>query len=109
MQVTEPTEQSSTFARQEKEHFMFNNKIGENAVNPNGDLAAGTRIKIGTRQPSPQASSNNFISQGSASRRIRLQINKTPQSIANENFNGVNQNKEDEEVQSAITEVLIIW
>ncbi|PON37741.1 NAC domain containing protein [Parasponia andersonii] len=102
--VCEATEQSSTSARQEKEHFMVNNRIGENPVNPNGDLAAGTGIKIRTRQPQLQPSSDNLISQGSASRRIRLQINTSSQSIADDNFKGVNQNKEEEELQSAITE-----
>lgn len=113
LQVIKATEQSSTFDKQEKEHFMSNNRIGstngENPVNPSGDLAAGTGIKIRIRQPQPQASSNHFISPDSASRRIRLQINTAPQSIANDNLKGVDQKKEDEEeVQSTITKVRII-
>ncbi|XP_030500263.2 NAC domain-containing protein 14 [Cannabis sativa] len=79
-------------------------KAEESDVNPNGDLGSGTGIKIRTRESQPEPSSDNFISQGDSLRRLRLQINTMPQSVANDNLKGVGQNKESEEVQSNITE-----
>ncbi|XP_062074000.1 protein NTM1-like 9 [Humulus lupulus] len=78
-------------------------KAEQSHVNPNGDFGAGTGIKIRNRESQPQSSSNSFISQGDSSRRLRLQINTMPKSIASDNLKGVDQNKESE-VQLIITE-----
>lgn len=97
LQVSEATEWSPTVDGQEKEYSR-------------GHLAAGTGIKIRTRQPQPQSSSNSPIPQGSAPRRIRLQMDTAPRSFANDNVKDVKQSKEEDEdeLQSTVTEVRII-
>ncbi|XP_024026858.1 protein NTM1-like 9 isoform X2 [Morus notabilis] len=90
--VSEATEWSPTVDGQEKEYSR-------------GHLAAGTGIKMRTRQQ-PQSSSNSPIPQGSAPRRIRLQMDTAPRSFANDNVKDVKQSKEEDEdeLQSTVTE-----
>uniref|UniRef100_A0A2P2KC48 Uncharacterized protein LOC105645554 isoform X1 n=1 Tax=Rhizophora mucronata TaxID=61149 RepID=A0A2P2KC48_RHIMU len=69
-----------------------------NIVNWDSDFG-GTGIKIRTRQPHIRPNSDNVVSQGTAPRRIRLQMNCL--SRLSENFPSENE----EEVNSAVTEV----
>nr|XP_048319889.1 protein NTM1-like 9 isoform X1 [Ziziphus jujuba var. spinosa] len=73
-------------------------------VGYSGNHAGGTGIKIRTRQPQRQPILDNFVSQGTAPRRIRLLMNSSPGSILNVNVRDSNQRKEEEEVQSTDTE-----
>ncbi|GLT64668.1 hypothetical protein SLA2020_371460 [Shorea laevis] len=71
-----------------------------NPVNGRSDLVGGTGIRIRTRQPQHQPNSVNFVTQGIAPRRIRLEMKLSPGSfdIEKETNAGL-----DEEVQSAPT------
>lgn len=95
--ASEATEQSSTVDGQEKEHSS-------------GHLAAGTGIKIRTRQPQSRLVLNSLLPEGSAPRRIRLQMDTVPRSIDNDDVKDSNQKKEENEeedeyeLQSAVTE-----
>ncbi|KAL5764379.1 hypothetical protein ACOSQ2_016973 [Xanthoceras sorbifolium] len=77
----------------------------KNPVNSTGDSAGGTGIKIRTRQPQNQPNSNNFVIQGTAPRRIRLQMKLSPTPVGNVEEKDVNHREEEDEVQSALTEV----
>lgn len=100
LQASEATEQSSTVDGQEKEHSS-------------GHLAAGTGIKIRTRQPQLRLVSNSLLPQGSAPRRIRLQMDTVPRSFDNDDVKDSNRKKEEneeedeDELRSAVTEVRI--
>lgn len=100
LQASEATEQSSTLDGQEKEHFS-------------GHLAAGTGIKIWTRQPQLQLVSNSLLPEGSAPRRICLQMDTVPRSFDNDNVKDSNCKKEEngeedeDELRSTVTEVRI--
>lgn len=66
----------------------------------------GTGIKIRTRQPQYQIS-DSFTDQGTASRRILLQMSTLAGSTSN--TRNKNQSKEQVEVESACTEVRVTW
>lgn len=95
--ASEATEQSSTVDGQEKEHSS-------------GHLAAGTGIKIRTRQPQSQLVSNSLLPEGSAPRRIRLQMDTMPRSFDNDDVKDSTQKKEEneeedeDELRSAVTD-----
>ena len=94
VQANEVMEQSSAVDGQEKEYSSSHR-------------AVGTGIKIRSRQPQ-QPSLNNITShQGSAPRRIRLQMNTAPRSITDENGEDVKLNnvEGEDESQSTVTEV----
>ncbi|XP_031395175.1 protein NTM1-like 9 [Punica granatum] len=68
--------------------------ISEGSINEkNPDNHNGTGIKIKSRQPRQQQKSENVAAQGTAARRIHLQVNLKPGSV-----------HDDEEVTSALTE-----
>ncbi|GMN31177.1 hypothetical protein TIFTF001_003133 [Ficus carica] len=97
LQASEATEQSSTVDGQEKEHSS-------------GHLAAGTGIKIRTRQPQSQLVSNSLLPEGSTPRRIRLQMDTMPRSFDNDDVKDSTQKKEEneeedeDELRSAVTD-----
>ncbi|KAG5235797.1 NAC family protein [Salix suchowensis] len=62
---------------------------------------SGTGIKIRTRQPQVRRHSDNFLSQGSASRRLRLQVTR---SAGNRKVNDATHVEDEDEVKSAVTE-----
>ncbi|KAK3228221.1 hypothetical protein Dsin_008083 [Dipteronia sinensis] len=81
---------------------------GENSVMQGascGDSASGTGIKIRTRQPQNRFNSGNFVIQGTAPRRIRLQMRPPPKPVGNVEEKDVKHHEEEDEVQSALTEV----
>lgn len=100
LQASEAMEQSSTVDGQEKEHSSCH-------------LAAGTGIKIRARQPQLRLVSNSLLPEGSAPRRIRLQMDTVPRSFDNDDVKDSNQKKEEkeeedeDELRSAVTEVRI--
>ncbi|KAJ6293372.1 hypothetical protein OIU78_025363 [Salix suchowensis] len=83
---------------------------------------SGTGIKIRTRQPQVRRNSGNVVSQGSASRRIRLQVTPSADSVGNRKVNDATHvededeatgdaekqastvDEDEDEVQSAVTE-----
>ncbi|KAJ0048558.1 hypothetical protein Pint_14929 [Pistacia integerrima] len=78
----------------------------QNPVNYSGEFAGGTGIKIRTRQPQQSPDSYNFVSQGTAPRRLRLQMKvSTTPPVGNGEVKDVCHSKEEDEVQSAFTEV----
>jgi hypothetical protein len=77
--------------------------VGTNSSAPIG----GTGIKIRTRQPQNQPSSGSFVCQGTAPRRIRLQMKISGGSVCHNEVIGANRSEEDE-VQSTLTEVRFI-
>ncbi|TXG50802.1 hypothetical protein EZV62_023326 [Acer yangbiense] len=77
----------------------------KNPVNHTGDSASGTGIKIRTRQPQNRSTMDNFAIQGTAPRRIRLQMTPPPKPVGNVEEKDVNHHEEEDEVQSALTEV----
>ncbi|XP_031274708.1 protein NTM1-like 9 isoform X2 [Pistacia vera] len=78
----------------------------QNPVNYSGEFAGGTGIKIRTRQPQQSPDSYNFVSQGTAPRRLRLQMKVfTTPPVGNSEEKDVSHSKEEDEVQSAFTEV----
>lgn len=92
---------------------MSNNNLEESTsrkshIDYSGNQGSGTGIKIRTRQRQHQQPVlDNFETQGTAPRRIRLLMNHSPRSILNDNVRK-NQSKEEDEVQSAATEVRFI-
>ncbi|XP_030472110.1 protein NTM1-like 9 [Syzygium oleosum] len=74
----------------------------ESAVNHSDNMTVGTNIKIRTRQPRHQPSSENSIVQGTAPRRIRLQMNSQSGSTRDGEVRSLSY---DGEVQSAPTKV----
>lgn len=81
--------------------------VSKNPVNYGGEFAGGTGIKIRTRQPQQPPDPYNFVSQGTAPRRLHLQIKlSTTPPVGNGEEKDVSHSKEDE-VQSAFTEVRI--
>ncbi|KAK2664449.1 hypothetical protein Ddye_003023 [Dipteronia dyeriana] len=79
----------------------------KNPVNQTGDSASGTGIKIRTRQPQNRFNSDNFVKQGTAPRRIRfqMQMRPPPKPVGNVEEKDANHHEEEDEVQSALTEV----
>lgn len=78
-----------------------------NLVNHSSSPVGGTGIKIRTRQPrqlQQQPNSDNFGTQGTAPRRIRLQMRISYESVCHSEVGGANA-KEEEEVESTLTEV----
>lgn len=92
---------------QVKEFSVSNNKEESITKDNPGDLACGTAIKIRTRFPQQQLDSDNLGAQGSAPRRICLQMNTLPGSIVNDDVRDVKQNKQGYVMQSAVSEVKI--
>ncbi|XP_007039299.2 PREDICTED: protein NTM1-like 9 [Theobroma cacao] len=93
----------------------MNTRTFEPPQQPNSDnfatLGIGTGIKIRTRAPQQRANSDNFVNQGTAPRRIRLQMKPSngPMKVS---AGCVDDGKmrstglgEEEEVQSALTEI----
>lgn len=76
-------------------------------VNNGSTPVGGTGIKIRTRQPQQQPISNNFGSQGTAPRRIRLQMS-SPGPVCSSEVTSASSRKEEDEVQSTVTEVRFI-
>ncbi|GLT51018.1 hypothetical protein SLA2020_244660 [Shorea laevis] len=73
-----------------------------NPVNGSGVLLGGPGIRIRTRQPQHQPNSVNFVTQGTAPRRIRLQMRLSPGSFDNDKETNAGL-YEEEEVQSALS------
>lgn len=91
---------------------MFNSSDGstscKNLDNHGGDHGGGTAIKIRARHPQQLQNSGNLVDQGSAPRRLLLCVDKPSSgSIANGNMGDANYRKEEDEVQSTITEVRV--
>lgn len=91
-------------------YVMSNNNLEEPTntkfhVDYGTNRGSGTGIKIRTRQHHRQPVSDNFSTQGTAPRRIRLLMNCSPRSILDNNTRESNKSKEEDEVQSATTEV----
>lgn len=89
------------------DHYAVSNNLEESTsmnvpVNYYGH-GGGTGIKIRSRQPQ-RPISDNFVTQGTAARRIRLQMDSSPGSTTNDNVRDTNQSNE-EEVQSTHTGV----
>lgn len=74
----------------------------ESAVNHSDNVIVGTNIKIRTRQPRHQPSSENSIVQGTAPRRLRLQVKSQSGSTRDDEVRSLSY---DGEVQSAPTKV----
>ncbi|XP_057969658.1 protein NTM1-like 9 isoform X2 [Malania oleifera] len=84
-------------------HGLFNNMDrSPTQTNISCDNVGETRIKIRTRQPQHQLSSDNLITQGIAPRRIRLQMDLLPSSVGK--LGDTNSPEEDHESQSSVTE-----
>ncbi|KAF8028083.1 hypothetical protein BT93_E0869 [Corymbia citriodora subsp. variegata] len=75
---------------------------GESPINHSDNMIGGTNIKLRTRQPRHQPGSENSIVQGTAPRRIRLQVKVQSEPTRDEE---VRSSSFDEEVQSAPTKV----
>ncbi|KAL6280751.1 hypothetical protein ACE6H2_017632 [Prunus campanulata] len=108
--ITEAREdigQSPTSDEQEKEHAIFNNgeefSSRKDSVNHGYDQVGRTRIRIKTRQPQQQSNSENYVTQGTAPRRIRLQMNISTGSVVDSNVRDGDDEEEDE-VQSTNTD-----
>ncbi|CAK7357512.1 unnamed protein product [Dovyalis caffra] len=69
-----------------------------------GNGVSGTGIKIRTRQPQVQPHSDNFVAQGSAPRRIRLQMKLSVDSVGDCKAKDAAHLEDEDEVQSAVTE-----
>ncbi|WCJ26674.1 NAC domain-containing protein 14 [Euphorbia peplus] len=65
---------------------------------------SGTGIKIRTRQPQARSNVDNFIAQGTAPRRLRLQMKFSAASSGNEDKREASHAEDEDEVQSAATE-----
>lgn len=104
MQAREAIQQSHTSDEQEKENVKINNKeeltSRKNSVNYSSDIVGMTGIRIKARQPQQPLKSDESVTQGTAPRRIRLQMNP----VADSNVRDPTPGKEDE-VQSTINEV----
>lgn len=82
--------------------------VSKNPVNCGSEFVSSTGIKIRTRQPQQPPASYNFVSQGTAPRRVRMKMklaNALP--VSNGKEKGVSHIREEDEVQSAFTEVRI--
>ncbi|XP_050151836.1 NAC domain-containing protein 14-like [Malus sylvestris] len=108
--ITQPREdigQSPTSDEQEEEHAIFNDKEElsgrNNSINNGCDPDGRSRIMIRTRQPQQRSNSDSSVTQGTAPRRIRLQMNISSGSIADSNVRDTDDGGEDE-VQSTNTE-----
>lgn len=80
-----------------------------NPVNPPCDLISGTGVKIRSRQAQIRPNLDNFINQGTASRRLRLKVEPSPSSVAYDNKRDMNRREEEDEVQSYVSEVSVLW
>lgn len=78
-----------------------------NSVNYGGDFAVGTGIKIRTRQPQQRPNSFNSVNQGTAQRRLRLQVTLSPPMVGGDKQKDLGHSVEDDEVQSGVTKVEI--
>lgn len=79
-----------------------------NHVNNGSIPVGGTGIKIRTRRSQQQPISNNFGSQGTAPRRIRLQMKSSLGLVRSSEVTSASSRKEEDEVQSTVTEVRFI-
>lgn len=91
-------------------YVMSNNNLEEPTntkfhVDYGANHGSGTGIKIRTRQHRQQPISDNYSTQGTAPRRIRLLMNCSPRSILDDNMRESKKSNEEDEVQSATTEV----
>lgn len=68
---------------------------------------SGTGIKIRTRQPQVRRHADNFVPQGSASRRLRLQVTHSADSVGNRKVNDATHVEDEDEVKSAVTEASV--
>lgn len=111
MQAREDIRQSPTSDKQEEEHAIFNNgeefSSRKDSVNHGYDQVGRTRIRIKTRQPQQQSNSENYVTQGTAPRRIRLQMNVSTGSVVDSNVRDRDDEEEDE-VQSTNTDVRVL-
>ena len=73
-----------------------------------GSGVSGSGIKIRTRQPQVRRHSDNLVAQGSAPRRIRLLVERSVESVGNFKVNDATHVDDEDEVQSAVTEVSFI-
>lgn len=76
-----------------------------NSVNYGGDFAVGTGIKIRTRQPQQRPNSFNSVNQGTAQRRLRLQVTLSPPMVGGDKQKDLGHSVEDDEVQSGDTKI----
>jgi hypothetical protein len=79
-----------------------------NQVNNGSIPVGGTGIKIRARRSQQQPIANNFGSQGTAPRRIRLQSKSSPGLVCSSEVTSASSRKEEDEVQSTVTEVRFI-
>lgn len=79
-----------------------------NHVNNGSIPVGGTGIKIRTRRSQQQPILNNFGSQGTAPRRIRLQKKSSLGLVCSSEVTSASSRKEEDEVQSTVTEVRFI-
>ncbi|KAK9274596.1 hypothetical protein L1049_021845 [Liquidambar formosana] len=83
------------------EELLDGSSSQKNSVNNGGDLGGGTGIKIRTRQTQDRPSDDNFEPQGTARRRIRLQMKVSPGKLRD-----TSSSEEEHEAQSTITEAI---
>lgn len=76
-----------------------------NSVNYGGDFAGGTGIKIRTRQPQQRPNSFNSVNQGTAQRRLRLQMTLSPPMVGGDKRKDLSHSVEEDEVQSGVTKI----
>lgn len=79
----------------------------KDSVSYDSDVVGRTGIKIKAPEPQQPLSSDDFVTQGSAPRRIRLQMKSSPWSVADSKVRDTTPGEEDN-VQSTIHEVRII-
>lgn len=110
MQAREAIQQSPTSDGQEKEYAKINKKAEltsrKNAAG--SDMVGGTGIKIKARQPQQPLNSDDSVTPGTAPRRIWLQMNISPGSVADSNVRDTTSGKEDGVHSTTIDEVRII-
>lgn len=111
MQARDPVQESLTSDEEKEVHAMFDKEeevTSRNySINNERDLVGRTAITRKVRQSQEPSDSDKSITQGMASRRIRLAMHSSPVSVADSNARDTSHGQEDE-VQSSIIEVTII-
>lgn len=106
MQARDGVQESLT-SDEEKEVQMFDKEEEVTSRNYSIDLVGRTGITRKVRQSQEPSDSDKSITQGMASRRIRLAMRSSPVSVADSNARDTSYGQEDE-VQSSMIEVTII-
>lgn len=76
-----------------------------NSANHGGNFAGGTGIKIRIRQPQQRPNSFNSVYQGTAKRRVRLQVGLSPPVGGGDKRRDLSHSEEEDEVQSGVTKI----